>query len=132
MLDIRSYRPYYGASEEKAGPKGMAKGKVIGIDLGTTNSVVSVMENGQPAVIVNQEGSRLTPSIVGFAKDGERLVGQVAKRQAVTNPENTVFSVKRFMGRKFSEVGSETARVPYRVVAGSNGDAWIDVRGKKH
>jgi molecular chaperone DnaK len=106
-------------------------GKVIGIDLGTTNSVVSVMENGQPEVIVNQEGSRLTPSVVGVAKDGERLVGQVAKRQAVTNPENTVFSVKRFMGRKFAEVGVEASRVPYRVVAGSNGDAWIEVRGKK-
>jgi molecular chaperone DnaK len=108
-----------------------AKGKVIGIDLGTTNSVVAVMENGQPAVIVNQEGSRLTPSVVGFAKDGERLVGQVAKRQAVTNPENTVFSVKRFMGRKFSEVGPEVARVPYRVVS-ANGDAWVEVRGKKY
>jgi molecular chaperone DnaK len=106
-------------------------GKVIGIDLGTTNSVVSVMENGQPTVIVNQEGSRLTPSVVGFAKDGERLVGQVAKRQAVTNPENTVFSVKRFMGRKFTEISAEVSRVPYRVVAGTNGDAWIDVRGKQ-
>ena len=83
---------------------------MIGIDLGTTNSVVAVMENGQPTVIVNQEGSRLTPSIVGFAKDGERLVGQVAKRQAVTNPENTVFSIKRFMGRKFAEVGAEASR----------------------
>ena len=79
-------------------------GKVIGIDLGTTNSVVAVMEGGQPAVIVNQEGARTTPSVVAFAKDGERLVGQVAKRQAVTNPENTVFSIKRFMGRKFDEV----------------------------
>src|SRR6266576_325354 len=78
-------------------------GKVIGIDLGTTNSVVAVMEGGQPAVIVNQEGSRITPSVVGFAKDGERLVGQVAKRQSVTNPENTVFSIKRFMGRKYDE-----------------------------
>jgi molecular chaperone DnaK len=107
------------------------QGKVIGIDLGTTNSVVSVMENGQPTVIVNQEGSRLTPSVIGFTKDGERLVGQVAKRQAVTNPENTVFSVKRFMGRKFTEVEIEAARVPYRVVAGANGDAWIEVRGKK-
>jgi molecular chaperone DnaK len=106
--------------------------KVIGIDLGTTNSVVSVMENGQPTVIVNQEGSRLTPSVIGFAKDGERLVGQVAKRQAVTNPENTIFSIKRFMGRKFTEVAAEAARVPYRVVAGNNGDAWIEVRGKKH
>ena len=81
--------------------------KVIGIDLGTTNSVVAVMEGGQPAVIVNQEGARITPSVVAFAKDGERLVGQVAKRQAVTNPENTVFSIKRFMGRKFDEVASE-------------------------
>src|SRR5918996_540122 len=109
----------------------MAKGKVIGIDLGTTNSVVSVMENGQPVVIVNQEGSRITPSVVGFTKEGERLVGQVAKRQAVTNPENTVFSVKRFMGRKFSEVTEETKRVPYKVVQTSNGDARIDVRGKQ-
>jgi molecular chaperone DnaK len=108
------------------------KGKVIGIDLGTTNSVVSVMESGQPVVIVNQEGARLTPSVVGFAKDGERLVGQVAKRQAVTNPENTVFSVKRFMGRKFAELGSEAGRVPYRLAAASNGDAWIEVRGKQH
>jgi molecular chaperone DnaK len=109
----------------------MAKSKVIGIDLGTTNSVVAVMENGQPVVIVNQEGSRITPSVVGFAKDAERLVGQVAKRQAVTNPENTVFSVKRFMGRKFAEVSTEVSRVPYRVVAQANGDAWIEVRGKR-
>ena len=82
--------------------------KVIGIDLGTTNSVVAVMEGGEPAVIVNQEGGRTTPSVVGFTKDGERLVGQVAKRQAVTNPENTVFSIKRFMGRKHGEVAQET------------------------
>jgi molecular chaperone DnaK len=109
----------------------MAKSKVIGIDLGTTNSVVAVMENGQPVVIVNQEGSRVTPSVVGFAKDAERLVGQVAKRQGVTNPENTVFSVKRFMGRKFAEVSAEVSRVPYKVVAQANGDAWIEVRGKK-
>src|SRR5947199_6043981 len=99
-----------------------AKGKVIGIDLGTTNSVVAVMEASQPTVIVNQEGSRLTPSVVAFTKDGERLVGQVAKRQAVTNPENTVFSIKRFMGRKFAEVSSEAARVPYKVVGAQNGD----------
>ena len=110
----------------------MSKGRVIGIDLGTTNSVVSVMENGQPTVIVNQEGARTTPSVVGFGKDGERLVGQVAKRQAVTNPENTVFSVKRFMGRKFSEVTEETKRVPYKVVQTSNSDARIDVRGKQY
>src|SRR5262249_23070769 len=107
-------------------------GKVIGIDLGTTNSVVAVMESGQPAVIVNQEGARLTPSIVAFAKDSERLVGQVAKRQAVTNPENTVFSIKRFMGRKYDEVSSEASRVPYKVVRAQNGDAWVDTRGKKY
>src|SRR5687768_13698508 len=110
----------------------MAKGKVIGIDLGTTNSVVAVMENGQPVVIVNQEGSRLTPSVVGFTKEGERLVGQVAKRQALTNAENTVFSVKRFMGRKFGEVAAEAARVPYKVVSAGNGDAWVEVRGKQY
>jgi molecular chaperone DnaK len=106
--------------------------KVIGIDLGTTNSVVAVIEGGQPSVIVNQEGGRLTPSVVAFAKDGERLVGQVAKRQAVTNPENTVFSIKRFMGRKLSEVTAEAARVPFNVVQTGNGDAWVDVRGKKY
>src|SRR5437870_9171048 len=106
--------------------------KVIGIDLGTTNSVVAVMEGGQPEVIVNQEGSRLTPSVVAFTKEGERLVGQVAKRQAVTNPENTVFSIKRFMGRKFDEVSNERSRVPYAVVRAANGDAWVDARGKKY
>ena len=106
--------------------------KVIGIDLGTTNSVVAVMEGGEPAVVVNQEGARTTPSVVGFAKDGERLVGQVAKRQAVTNPENTVFSIKRFMGRKHAEVAQETARVPYRIQKADNGDAWVEVRGKKY
>jgi molecular chaperone DnaK len=106
--------------------------KVIGIDLGTTNSVVAVMEAGEPAVIVNQEGGRTTPSVVGFTKEGERLVGQVAKRQAVTNPENTVFSIKRFMGRKHGEVAQESARVPYKVVHADNGDAWIEVRGKRH
>jgi molecular chaperone DnaK len=107
-------------------------GKVIGIDLGTTNSVVAVMEGGQPAVIVNQEGARLTPSVVAFSKDGERLVGQVAKRQAVTNPENTVFSIKRFMGRKHDEVGSEASRVPYKVARAQNGDAWLEARDKKY
>src|SRR5512133_3335662 len=106
--------------------------KVIGIDLGTTNSVVAVMEGGQPTVIVNQEGSRLTPSVVAITKDAERLVGQVAKRQAVTNPETTVFSIERFMGRKFEEVSSEASRVPYKVVRADNGDAWVEVRGKKY
>jgi len=107
-------------------------GKVIGIDLGTTNSVVAVMEGGQPTVIVNQEGSRTTPSVVGIAKDGDRLVGQVAKRQAVTNPENTVFSIKRFMGRQFEETQAEKARVPYKMVRAGNGDAWVEARGKKY
>src|SRR5690242_15195079 len=105
--------------------------KVIGIDLGTTNSVVAVMEAGQPTVIVNQEGARLTPSVVAVTKDAERLVGQVAKRQAVTNPENTIFSIKRFMGRKYDEVVSEASRVPYKVVRAQNGDAWVEARGKK-
>jgi molecular chaperone DnaK len=106
--------------------------KVIGIDLGTTNSVVAVMEGGEPAVIVNQEGARTTPSVVAFTKEGERPVGQVAKRQAVTNPENTVFSIKRFMGRKFDEVQSESSRVPYKVIRAQNGDAWVETRGKKY
>jgi len=105
--------------------------KVIGIDLGTTNSVVSVMEGGDPVVIPNAEGGRVTPSVVGFTKDGERLVGQVAKRQAVTNPTNTVFSIKRFMGRKTSEVGEEMKRVPYKVASGPNDTATVEVQGKK-
>src|ERR1700709_2099903 len=94
--------------------------KIIGIDLGTTNSVVAVMEGGDPVVIPNSEGGRVTPSVVAFTKDGERLVGQVAKRQAVTNPQNTIFSIKRFMGRKLSEVQEEIKRVPYKVVSGPN------------
>ncbi|HTA67473.1 MAG TPA: molecular chaperone DnaK [Bryobacteraceae bacterium] len=106
--------------------------KIIGIDLGTTNSVVSVMEGGQAVVIPNQEGGRTTPSVVGFTKSGERLVGQVAKRQSVTNPENTVYSIKRFMGRKFSEVSQEMKLVPYKVVAGENGDARVEINGKKY
>src|SRR6187401_1130844 len=106
--------------------------KVIGIDLGTTNSVVAVMEGGEPLVIVNQEGGRTTPSVVGFSKDGERLVGQIAKRQAVTNPENTIFSIKRFMGRKHAEVSAEAGRVPYKVVKADNGDAWVEVRDKRY
>jgi len=107
-----------------------AMGKVIGIDLGTTNSCVAVMEGGEPKVIANAEGNRTTPSVVGFAKDDERLVGQTAKRQAVTNPENTISSIKRFMGRKNAEVSSEKGRVPYKVVAADNGDAVVDVKGK--
>jgi molecular chaperone DnaK len=106
--------------------------KIIGIDLGTTNSVVAVMEGGQPVVIANQEGGRTTPSVVGFAKSGERLVGQVAKRQAVTNPENTIYSIKRFMGRRFDEVTEEMKLVPYRVVRGDQGDARVEAQGKKY
>src|SRR5256886_3138485 len=106
--------------------------KVIGIDLGTTNSVVAVMEGGNPTVIPNQEGSRLTPSVVAFTKDGEILVGQVAKRQAITNPENTVFSIKRFMGRRHDEVVQEIKLVPYKVVKAANGEARIEVRGKQY
>src|SRR6187402_1402445 len=106
--------------------------KIIGIDLGTTNSVVAVMEGGEPVVITNPEGSRITPSVVGFTKSGERLVGQVAKRQAVTNPENTVFSIKRFMGRKFDEVNEEMKMVPYQVVRASNGDVRVHAGGKEY
>src|SRR5512145_22063 len=106
--------------------------KIIGIDLGTTNSVVAVMEGGEPVVITNPEGSRITPSVVGFTKSGERLVGQVAKRQAVTNPENTVFSIKRFMGRKFDEVSEEMKMVPYSVVRASNGDVRVKAGGKEY
>jgi molecular chaperone DnaK len=104
--------------------------KVVGIDLGTTNSVVAVMEADTPTVIANSEGARTTPSVVGFGKDGERLVGQVAKRQAVTNPENTVFSIKRFMGRRYAEVNEEQKMVPFKVVEAQNGDARVEVRGK--
>jgi molecular chaperone DnaK len=105
--------------------------KIIGIDLGTTNSVVAVMEGGEPVVITNPEGSRITPSVVGFAKGGERLVGQVAKRQAVTNPENTVFSIKRFMGRKYDEVNEEMKMVPYTVARATNGDVRVKAGGKE-
>jgi len=105
--------------------------KIIGIDLGTTNSVVAVMEGGEPVVIANQEGGRTTPSVVGFAKGGERLVGQVAKRQAVTNAENTVYSIKRFMGRRYEEVNEEMKMVPYKVVRSSNGDARVETNGKE-
>ena len=106
--------------------------KIIGIDLGTTNSVVAVMEGGEPVVITNPEGGRLTPSVVAFTKTGERLVGQVAKRQAVTNPENTVFSIKRFMGRKFDEVSEEMKMVPFQVIRAGNGDARVNAMGKEY
>ncbi len=105
-------------------------GKIIGIDLGTTNSVVAVMDGKEATVIVNEEGSRITPSVVAWDDKGEILVGQIAKRQAVTNPENTVYSSKRFIGRRFEELGDEPKRVPYKVVKGKNGDAWIQARGK--
>src|SRR5881296_2870331 len=105
-------------------------GKVIGIDLGTTNSCVAIMSGGDPVVIANAEGNRTTPSVVAFTDKGERLVGQVAKRQAVTNPENTIFSIKRFMGRRFDEVTEEMRMVPYKAVRGENGDARVQIRGK--
>ena len=107
-------------------PRRMAK--ILGIDLGTTNSCMAVMEGGEPVVIENSEGARTTPSIVAFAKSGERLIGQAAKRQAVTNSQNTVFSIKRFMGRKFEEVQDEAKRVPYKIVKASNGDAHVEVQ----
>src|SRR5213592_161471 len=101
--------------------------KVLGIDLGTTNSCMAVMEGGDPVVLENSEGARTTPSVVAFTKSGERLVGQAAKRQAVTNPQNTIFSIKRFMGRKYDEVQEEIKRVPYKVVKAANGDAYVQV-----
>jgi molecular chaperone HscA len=106
--------------------------KIIGIDLGTTNSVVAVMEGGDPVVIPNAEGGRTTPSVVAFTKDGERLVGQVAKRQAVTNPQQTIFSIKRFMGRRLSEVADEVKKVPYKVLEGPNGMAVVEIQGKRY
>ncbi|MGB7061922.1 MAG: molecular chaperone DnaK [Candidatus Zixiibacteriota bacterium] len=106
--------------------------KIIGIDLGTTNSCVAVMEAGNPMVIQNAEGSRTTPSVVAFSKEGERLLGQVAKRQAITNPENTVFSIKRFVGRKFKEVGSEIKTVPFKVIEGSNGEARVKIQSREY
>ena len=106
--------------------------KIIGIDLGTTNSVVAIMEGRDPKVLTNEEGSRITPSVVAFTKDGERLVGQVAKRQAITNPERTIYSIKRFMGRRFDEVSEEIKLVPYKVVRGPNGDARVDIDGKQY
>src|SRR5512147_1546759 len=109
-------------------------GKVIGIDLGTTNSCVAVMEGGEAVVIPNSEGSRTTPSMVAFTDGTERLVGQIAKRQAITNPESTVYVVKRLIGRKFEdkEVKRTAGLVPYRVVAADNGDAWVQVGDKRH
>ena len=102
--------------------------RILGIDLGTTNSCMSIMEGGEPVVIPNAEGARTTPSVVAFTKTGERVVGQAAKRQAVTNPKNTVFSAKRLIGRKFTEVSEEAKNLPYKVVAGKNGDAYIEVQ----
>src|SRR6059036_2510859 len=102
-------------------------GKIIGIDLGTTNSCVAVMEGNDPVVIPNAEGQRTTPSVVAFTKTGERLVGQAAKRQAVTNPENTIFSIKRFMGRRYDEVNEEMKMVPYKVVKGENDTARVQI-----
>src|SRR6266581_1179737 len=109
-------------------------GKVIGIDLGTTNSCVAIMSGGDPVVIANAEGNRTTPSVVGFTEKGERLVGQIAKRQAITNPENTVYSIKRLIGRKYDskEVREALKRLPYKVVSAPNGDAHVEIRGKRY
>src|SRR5262252_1328021 len=106
--------------------------KIIGIDLGTTNSVVAVMEGGEPVVIANQEGGRIKTSVVAFTKSGARLVGQVAKRQAVTNAENTVDSIKRFMGRRYDEVNEEMKMVPYNGTRSTNGDARVEIMGKEY
>src|SRR5262244_1144388 len=105
--------------------------KIIGIDLGTTNSCVAVMEGGDPVVIPNAEGNRTTPSVVAFSKTGERLVGQVAKRQAITNPSNTIYSIKRFMGRKYAEVTEEMKMVPFTVIQAPNGDARVQAGAKE-
>ena len=106
--------------------------KIIGIDLGTTNSVVTVMEGGEPVVIPNSEGNRTTPSVVAFTKNGERLVGAPARRQAVSNPQNTVLSIKRFMGRDYSEVGQEIKEVPFTVGSGSGGDVRVEIQDKQY
>src|SRR2546421_9045702 len=106
--------------------------KILGIDLGTTNSCMAVMEGGEPLVLENSEGRRITPSVVAFSKTGERLVGDAAKRQAVTNPRNTVYSIKRFMGRKYDEVQEEIKRIPYMVVRASNGDAAVEERVERN
>ena len=107
-------------------------GKILGIDLGTTNSAMAVLEGGSPTIIVNAEGDRTTPSVVGFRADGDRVVGKAAKNQAVTNPKNTVFSIKRFMGRKYSECTSEIKTVPYEVKEGQGGRAVVDIEGKDY
>jgi len=119
-------------SRPKKGENKMAKEKIIGIDLGTTNSCVAVMSGGEAVVIPNSEGGRTTPSIVSFPKEGERIVGQVAKRQAITHPENTIFSIKRFMGRLFNEITEETKHIPYKVVAGRNNAASVEISGKQY
>ena len=107
-------------------------GKIIGIDLGTTNSVVAVMEGGEPTVIPNRDGNRVTPSVVGFTTSGDRLVGQTAKRQAVPNPENTVFSIKRFMGRRHEELNREADLIPYQITGGANDLVKVKLQGKEY
>src|SRR6185369_4237568 len=108
--------------------------KVIGIDLGTTNSCVAVMEGGDPSVITNSEGARITPSVVAISESGERLVGQIARRQAITNPENTIFAIKRLIGRRYDDPEVQRAMkvLPYKIVKADNGDAWVEVRGRKY
>src|ERR671917_2170114 len=107
-------------------------GRTVGIDLGTTNSVVAVLDGGEPVVIPNAEGSRVTPSVVAFTKNGERLVGAPAKRQAIINPQNTIYSIKRFMGRRYDEVSEERKIVPYQVVRGRNDMAMVEIQGKQY
>ncbi len=107
-------------------------GKVIGIDLGTTNSAIAIMEGGSPKIVPNEEGGRTTPSVVAITKDNERLVGQVAKRQAITNPENTVYSIKRFMGRRFGEVPEEIKIVPYKIVKDNSTNVAVELKGKNY
>src|SRR5690606_224593 len=130
----RENGPYFASLHLPAAfraPRRTHVGRVIGIDLGTTNSVVALMEGRNPVVIANQEGARVTPSVVAYMEKGERLVGQVAKRQAITNPAHTIFSIKRFMGRRYEEVEEESKLVPYHVVRGPHGDARIEVYGKQ-
>src|SRR3954447_21073261 len=121
---------FFARGVQQGGPFQVSK--VIGIDLGTTNSCMAVMEGGEPTVIPNAEGGRTTPSVVAFAKDGERLVGTPARRQQVTNPTNTIFSIKRFVGRKFDEVTEEMTIVPYEVKKGPNGDVRVEAEGKEY
>src|SRR5262249_9039066 len=132
-VEVAGKNPHLRPSQTNQGRKGNTMAKIIGIDLGTTNSCVAIMEGGQPKVIENSEGARTTPSVVAYTEDGEILVGAPAKRQAVTNAKNTVFAVKRLIGRRFDEkeVQKDIGLMPYKIVRADNGDAWVEIRGKK-